>query len=587
MKRFLILMLALLMIAAMFVACDEGGVDNPDVSGEGEVTDAPETEGNAGGDAAVSVVICENKETQYTIIYPDGSEDDVVSRSKQIAQKITDLGGKMRASNDWTRNVEATAANYEILVGNTNRPETLEVMNSIGYDDYAIRVVGNKIVVTAHVADRLYEAIDYFCANSLKGETVDGKAVVSYVADYQFKGDRQYFINHDNPLEGYRIVSTSDSNMVANAKSFAEAIEKEYGIKLEVVTDSTPAVEREIVIGDTNRDICKKYMKADSPFTYVVKAEGKTLLIGAKERAANNYVVRTVIADYVIDNYDNTFNFPAGYELSGTIGDFKNSAELAEGADIRVFSFNVLFNTEVKDPTPAERSVALGAILDYFAPEVVGLQEINADWYKVLDNLLANGLYKITDKKTENGKTNYTTIIYNTEKVKLLDHGVKTYAKGSNAQIRVASWAYFECLDDGKKFVVVNTHWDISTYEDNVIPQAKEMGELCIKLGEQYGCPVITTGDYNKYENTEAYKKFIEVSGYHEAKYTAKVIERAHGTYHSPNPLGKMPNTKTKESIDHIFGSPDAEFMFFTILVDQIVLDSSDHCPIFADVKLK
>ena len=101
------------------------------------------------------------------------------------------------------------------LVGNTNRPETLEVMNSIGYDDYAIRVVGNKIVITAHVADRLYEAVEYFCANALKGETVEGKAIVSCEANYQFKGDRKYFIDHDNPLEGYRIVSSSSSKSSA------------------------------------------------------------------------------------------------------------------------------------------------------------------------------------------------------------------------------------------------------------------------------------------------------------------------------------------------------------------------------------
>ena len=87
-------------------------------------------------------------------------------------------------------------------------------------------------------------------------------------------------------------------------------------------------------------------------------------------------------------------------------------------------------------------------------------------------------------------------------------------------------------------------------------------------------------------EDSEEYKRFIELTGYHEAKYSAKIVERAHSTFHKPEPLGMMPNIEKKESIDHIFGSPDAEFLFFTILVDQIVLDNSDHCPIYADIKL-
>ena len=582
MKRFLILMLALLMMAAMLVACDEGGVDNPDVSGEGEITDAPDTEGNAGGEA-VSVVICENKETKYTVIYPDGSNDDVVLRSKQIAQKITALGGKMRANNDWTRNIEATAANYEILVGNTNRPETLEVMKSIGYDDFAIRVVGNKIVITAHVADRLYEAIDYFCANSIKGETVDGKALVSYVANYQFKGDRQYFIDHDNPLEGYRIVSSSSSNMVASANDLAEAIEKKYGIKLEVVTDKTPAVEREIVIGNTNRDISKKYMNSATPFNYTIKADGKTLFIGAMRDAATNYAVNSVIGTYVIDYYDNTFNFPAGYEESGTIGNFKNSAELAEGADIRVFSFNVLFNNTLKDPTPEERSVALGAILGYFEPDVIGLQEMNEPWHTLFAKL--DRRYKIVDSSNGAGKLNNSCLAYNTEKTKLIEHGVKIFSKGDRPHLRLANWGYFEDIDSGKKYVVVNTHWDI--VEEYVMTQATEMGNLVNELAAKYNCPVITTGDYNKRESSAEFKKFVEITGLRDAKYNSAVTGNVHATSHGYSPLGKMPSTTTKESIDHILGSDKVEFLYFTVMVDQIVLDNSDHCPIFADIKLK
>ena len=264
---------------------------------------------------------------------------------------------------------------------------------------------------------------------------------------------------------------------------------------------------------------------------------------------------------------------------------FANSPELAEGADIRIFSFNVLFNTQIKEPTPAERSVALRELLGHFTPDVIGLQEINADWQEAFKGA-NNGIYRLVDDKNELGQWNYTPLAYNENKVRVIEHGTKIYEKAGNTKIRIASWACFEKLDDGKRFVAVNTHWDITKFVENVIFQAEEMAGIVLELGKKYDCPVITTGDYNRKEDSEEYKRFIELTGYHEAKYTAAVIERAHSTFHKPFPLGMMPNIEVKESIDHIFGSPDAEFLFFTILVDQIVLDNSDHCPIYADIKL-
>ena len=98
---------------------------------------------------------------------------------------------------------------------------------------------------------------------------------------------------------------------------------------------------------------------------------------------------------------------------------------------------------------------------------------------------------------------------------------------------------------------------------------------------------MITTGDYNKRESSAEYKKYVEITGLRDSKYNSAVTGNVHATSHGYSPLGKMPSTTTKESIDHIFGSDKVEFLYFTVMVDQIVLDNSDHCPIFADIKLK
>ena len=208
---------------------------------------------------------------------------------------------------------------------------------------------------------------------------------------------------------------------------------------------------------------------------------------------------------------------------------------------------------------------------------------MNEPWHTLFARL--DRRYKIIDSTNGKGKTNNSCIAYNTEKTKLIDHGVKIFSQGDRPHLRLANWGYFEDIDSGKKYVVVNTHWDI--VEEYVMTQATEMGKLVNELAAKYNCAVITTGDYNKKESSAEYKKFVELTGLRDSKYNSAVTGNVHGTSHGFSPLGTMPNTSSKESIDHIFGSDRVEFLYFTVMTDQIVLDNSDHCPIFADIKLK
>ena len=109
------------------------------------------------------------------------------------------------------------------------------------------------------------------------------------------------------------------------------------------------------------------------------------------------------------------------------------------------------------------------------------------------------------------------------------------------------------------------------------------MAALALRLKEQYKVPVITTGDYNVREEDEYIKNFVSKTGFSEAKFAAKVINRAGTSTHA---IGK-PRGTGAQSIDHIFGSQDAEFLYFNTLVDQSILDASDHLPIYADIRFK
>ena len=52
--------------------------------------------------------------------------------------------------------------NFEILIGQTNRKESVEALESLAYGEYVIRVVGNKLVITGTTPDAIIEALNIF-----------------------------------------------------------------------------------------------------------------------------------------------------------------------------------------------------------------------------------------------------------------------------------------------------------------------------------------------------------------------------------------------------------------------------------------
>ena len=176
-------------------------------------------------------------------------------------------------------------------------------------------------------------------------------------------------------------------------------------------------------------------------------------------------------------------------------------------------------------------------------------------------------------------------LAYNTKTLTVLEHGAKGLEVGGNGH-RVMSWGYFERKSDGARFVVINTHWNVGGDDAKTVQQtaqAKEMAEFALMLKNQYNCPIITTGDYNSRMSEVPVQTYVANSGFFDAGTTAKVINRAIKTTHS------LFNENTRgegEAIDHIFASSEVEILYYNVLIDKCLAPSSDHYPIYADIKL-
>ena len=262
-----------------------------------------------------------------------------------------------------------------------------------------------------------------------------------------------------------------------------------------------------------------------------------------------------------------------------------DAAELAEGADIRIMSYNIMHPDWSKSPIK-NRSQAVLNILDYYKPDVVGVQEADAKWQRFwITNLIDTGLYAPACRQSnaDGFQFNLTTFLYNPQTIKLIDEYVLDLDANSN--IRVLAVAVFEKIADGSRFVVCNTHPASSTEVENYTRNCADIMTLAAQEMAKYAdLPFFMTGDYNTNEGSEMYQTIMTTLGLQDAKYAAETMVRNHVTYVEWN---TDPAENPLYYIDHIFVNDKANVKLFNVVIDYDANITSDHFPIYADIDLK
>jgi beta-lactamase superfamily II metal-dependent hydrolase len=135
--------------------------------------------------------------------------------AKELRDTIHNFVGiKLVLTTDWVRKGTDVTEKYEILVGNTSRPETMQFLKSIEFDQYGFAVIGNKIVVsgwnetTTEIAvDRF---IEFFKANVVKHEdgTYSFSMLLSDRVVYDDRND--WFVDYPK-FDGGTLTGTQDA----------------------------------------------------------------------------------------------------------------------------------------------------------------------------------------------------------------------------------------------------------------------------------------------------------------------------------------------------------------------------------------
>lgn len=169
--RILSLILAVLMMACMFVACD--------TTDGSETPDTPAADQQA---KAIALNVVEGGYTGYTIVRDYKASGEILGAVTNLQNSFRDyLGCEIQVKECYNDRQEAedVVTNLEILVGMTNRPESAQVADGLKTNDYKVDVVGEKIVIVGGSDDATEKAISKFMnalitAQGNKGEVQSG-----------------------------------------------------------------------------------------------------------------------------------------------------------------------------------------------------------------------------------------------------------------------------------------------------------------------------------------------------------------------------------------------------------------------------
>ena len=520
--------------------------------------------------------------SETKIFCPRKWSPEVVDWCKEISEAIkTKTGLELQIS------YESDGSGSEIAVGYADgHSAALEAYEAITVDQYAVSVGESSAVITAYSKKNMDAAVDAFIGQSI----VEHDGVWSIASISPVGSDKK----QSTALSAYRIVYAADAeDYIVNeiVPAVKSTILAQTKAEVEVVSDAEPATPKEIVIGNTNRSTDKvtRYFGDDSEFASygiaVIPDGNKIFVLGGNKSTMNVSLLKFKEFISASDYGPKLLNIDSGMYMSNIMST-TNPRELAEGADIRIMSYNIL-NPAWGNEKNAElnkvesRSESFLNLVLYYRPDVIGVQEAATGWHSFFDKTLVyTGLYA---KCCENTNTNYnmTGFLYNPATVKVVDSYVIDVVP--NSEIRVVSVAVFERLDGGEQFVVINTHpapQEQASYGEHM----KKITEIERAEMERYkDLPVFLVGDFNTKENQQEYTDFTTALGVKNAKYEADQLlyDYAGNGFKTP-----VENNGVR-CIDHIFINENVDAKLYSAVIHDGIEKGSDHIPIYADVALK
>ena len=257
---------------------------------------------------------------------------------------------------------------------------------------------------------------------------------------------------------------------------------------------------------------------------------------------------------------------------------------------VNVMTFNIRLDTE-SDSLNAwpHRRAEVGRMLGYYAPDLLGMQE-------VLPNQLADlkqGLpqYTAIGVGREDGKDTgeYSPVFFRTDRFELLKQGTFSLSeqpdsfgiKGWDAACnRIATWVILRDKLTDRQLAYFNTHLDhigVTARREGIRLILQKMKELAP------GLPTILTGDFNCLPTDEP-SQILEAAGMQNASKAAAI---AYGPTWSFHDFGRIP-VEERPLLDYIYVNGNTQVTRYRNIQDTPENGYySDHNPVMAEISIQ
>ncbi len=214
----------------------------------------------------------------YSLVRPQMTSDEVVSCASDLYDALVErVGGAPDFGTDFLKpGTESDPAKKEILVGHTNRPETAQVLESLQPGEFAVAVVGNKLVLAGYTEAFTPQAVRWFLSSCLTSEP-------EVPGNLRHTGSAEAVTLVNAGVPCYRLIRAqyATDGAMSGMYRIADTLESLGSASLTVKTDSGrhDAEAPEILVGQTNYDEFNSLKESCAPDTYGIYYVGQKIVL--------------------------------------------------------------------------------------------------------------------------------------------------------------------------------------------------------------------------------------------------------------------------------------------------------------------
>lgn len=494
---------------------------------EGDSTGDP---GNSQDPASLVTFIRDGK-SEYSIVY-DASDPRAgvyLSACYDLVQAVKANAGVDLPLYAGNTGQAASTGGKEILVGLTDRSESVGAAKELRADDYVIRVMGDKLVILGGSPDMTAKAVERFTALYFSAPQTS----LILESDYLYVEKGSYALESvsigDGELKDYSIVYGENGEV--SAAFLQERIRELYGYSLPLTSDRADPSDKEILVGATNRSESELSLPDGE---YAVRQSGGRIVIAGGDANLVGAGVNAFVSG-ALSGGQGSISLD-GLSLSGKIG---------TGAALKLFDLNVTLSGYAENAV-VSRYPRLYRQIEQYAPDVICLQEVSGiTWYDCITKGIGD-TPALTDKYVfvgtpRNGSKPdygagltgaYNAILYDRTLFKEEESGTFWLSEtpdipsvGWDGRTRaVCTWVRLTHLASGKTFAVMNTQ------PDSYGGKAPANGmALITQVAASFDCPVFLCGDFTAGASGSVYKT-ASSAGFLDSAAIANVCDNAGGT---------------------------------------------------------